>query len=268
MDRRRQRLQPEKEAKENLVKNKPENPPSTNKPTSGKTLLGQSDESYCVECISGHTMTALTEMRHALDRFRTSNEMTDGVQEKVRNAVGELMGATYDIGNLSKADPKVREELNAILNEIRWIRKDAESVKGLTRGYGSLEDLEDLRNRILSIQNKAYEIYKYCPTCAIKRETKTEPKVEEKNPSFTEDECPDCSEAVGVGWGLGIAKRMNMPDADALERDVMEERISVKEAMKKIMDHAEKTGNKVELENLQEINRMMYTPLSELEKEP
>jgi len=137
----------------------------TVKPETGRTFQNQSDEGYCLECTSGHTMTALTEMRHALDRYRTAGQMTEGVQEKVRNSIAELMGITYDVRDLSNASSEVKKGLNEILDEVRWIRKEAESVKGLTRGYGTEEDLKNLSDRILVLQNKAYRLYQQCPTC-------------------------------------------------------------------------------------------------------
>lgn len=155
------------QAKENAEPKK-ETTTLESKPNTGRTFQEQSDIGYCLECISGHTMTALTEMRHALDRYRTSGEMTEGVQEKVRNSIAELMGITYDVKDLSKASPEVEKGLNEILDEVRWIRKDAESAKGLTRGYGSEEDLENLRNKIFALQNKAYSLYQQCPTCKPK----------------------------------------------------------------------------------------------------
>lgn len=121
-------------------------------------------------CVEGHTMSALTEMRHALDRHRTAGKMTGGVTEKVRVAIAELMGINEDVRSLEDADPEVAEGLKQILDEARWIRKEyGMSGKGLTRGYGSQEDLEELRNRILIIQNKAYKLVEECPTCKVRR---------------------------------------------------------------------------------------------------
>jgi len=79
-------------------------------------------------------------------------------------------------------------------------------------------------------------------------------------------ECPTCSEAVGVGWSLKVAKNMNMSDYDILEREVLEERISPKEAIDKIIKYAEEQGNIDEVNSLNEIKKMMYSPLSELEE--
>lgn len=141
------------------------------KPESGKTFKGQSSEAYCLECVEGHTMTALTEMRHAIDRYRTAGEMTEGSTEKVRVAIAELQGITEDVRSLDEADPEVRKGLQEILDEARWIRKEyGMSGKGLTRGYGDMSDLEELRNRILIMQNKAYDLVEKCPTCQIIRD--------------------------------------------------------------------------------------------------
>jgi hypothetical protein len=137
------------------------------RPESGKTYSEQGDTEYCLECCEGHTMSALTELRHAIDRCRSADgEITEGVTEKVRVAVAELMGIPEDVRNTSDAPPKVKKELNEILDEIRWIRKDCGlSGKGLTIGRGTLQDLEELRSRVHKIQAKAYALVDDCPTC-------------------------------------------------------------------------------------------------------
>lgn len=138
------------------------------KPVSGRTFEGQSSESYCLECVEGHTMIALTEMRHALDRYRTAGEMTPGVTEKIRVAIEEMQGIVEDVKDLGNANPEVRRGLEEILDDVRWIRKEyGMAGKGLTRGYGEKRDLEDLRNKIFKIQNKAYILAEQCPTCNI-----------------------------------------------------------------------------------------------------
>lgn len=117
-------------------------------------------------CTEGHTMAALTEMRHAIDRHRTAGKMTPGVTEKVRVAIAELQGINEDVRSTKDASPEVKKGLDEILNEVRWIRKDyGISGKGLTRGGGSLEDLEELRKRIFIMQTKAYALVEKCPTC-------------------------------------------------------------------------------------------------------
>jgi len=137
------------------------------KPQSGRTFSGQSDEAYCLECIEGHTMMGQTEMRHAIDRYRSAGEMTEGVTEKVRVAIREIEGIIEDARNTRGADIKVQTGLNEILEETRWIRKEfGLSGRGLTNGEGSLQDLTELRDRIDAIQKKAYDLAKDCPTCA------------------------------------------------------------------------------------------------------
>lgn len=139
---------------------------SIDQPLSGRTHAAQSDEAYCLECVEGHTMLASTEMRHAIDRYRTANRMTPGVIEKVRVAIAELQGINEDVRNTKGASPEIKQGLDEILDETRWIRKEyGVSGKALTRGYGDLKDLEELRSRILSVQNKAYVLVEKCPTC-------------------------------------------------------------------------------------------------------
>lgn len=159
-------------------------------PASGRTFQGQTDEAYCLECLEGHTMTALTEMRHALDRYRASGEMTSGVAEKVRVALAELMGITEDVKNTKDASPEVKKGLDEILNEVRWIRKEyGVSGRGLTRGIGSTKDLEELRDRIETINKKSYEIAdltkgKFSSKCSVCK--KIAEKVSGKIPDQTD----------------------------------------------------------------------------------
>lgn len=138
----------------------------TDEPLSGRSFEGQSNESYCVECIEGHTMLALTEMRHALDRYRSAGQMTPGVSEKVRVALAEIMGIEEDAHNLEGADPLVKAGIEDILNNVRWARKEyGVSGVGLTVGEGTEQDLVTLRDRIQHMQNQAYALVKICPTC-------------------------------------------------------------------------------------------------------
>lgn len=117
-------------------------------------------------CIEGHTMTALTEMRHAIDRYRTAGKMTEGVSEKVRVAIAELMGIEEDAKNTAGAAPKVKTGIDNILNQVRWIRKEyGVSGVGLTVGQGEEQDLLKLRDKIQTIQNEAYTLVLVCPTC-------------------------------------------------------------------------------------------------------
>ena len=136
------------------------------KPVSGRTFEDQSNESYCLECCENHTMKALTEIGHGIDRFRSAGKMTSGVVEKVRATIGQLSGIDEDVKNTTDASPEVKEGLNEILDEVRWIRKDyGISGVGLTRGGGTLKDLEELRKRIFVLQTKAYALVEKCPTC-------------------------------------------------------------------------------------------------------
>jgi len=136
------------------------------KPQSGRTYSGQTDEGLCLECIEGHTMMGQTEMRHAIDRYRSAGEMTEGVTEKVRVAIREIEGIVEDARSLKIADIKVQKGVNEILEETRWIRKEfGLSGRGLTNGEGSMQDLTELRDRIDALQKQAYELAKDCPTC-------------------------------------------------------------------------------------------------------
>lgn len=216
-------------------------PKAKEKPKTGKTFQGQTDEAYCLECLEGHIMNAKTELRHAIDRFRTSKEMSPGVVEKVRVAIQELQGINEDVKNTLDADPQIKKGLDDILNEVRWIRKEfGVSGRGLTRGLGTQKDLEELRDRVDKLQEVSYDLA---------------------------DDCPSCSEAVGLGWSLNLAKQLNMPNADQLVKDVEDEKVSTKEVLSQIETFAQEKGTKEDVESLQEIKRLMYTPLKELEKE-
>jgi hypothetical protein len=139
------------------------------KPESGKSYSGQTSEAYCVECVEGHTMKSLTELRHAIDRYRTSGEMNEGVVEKVRVSIGELTGIDEDVKNVENAKPEVKQALNKILDKARWIRKEyGLGGKGLTAGRGDMKDLEQLRNDVGELQVESYQLIKNCPLCLKK----------------------------------------------------------------------------------------------------
>lgn len=140
------------------------------KPPSGKTFAGQTNAQYCLECVEGHTMKALTEMRHAIDRHRTAGESTEGVQEKVQGALEEISGIDKDVTGLEKAPPEVKKGLEEILDKARWLRKEyGLGGKGLTVGQGSIEDLEALRGEIQGMQTKTYQLVSKCPVCLKKK---------------------------------------------------------------------------------------------------
>lgn len=153
----------------NQTEANPVSPKGMIRPHTGRTHAKQSDEAYCLECIEGHSMMGSTEMRHAIDRYRTAKEMTPGVTEKVRVAIGELQGIVEDAKNTEGATPEVKQGINEILDEVRWIRKEyGLSGKGLTTGHGTEEDLKELKTRIENIQDKAYELVEKCPNCRIR----------------------------------------------------------------------------------------------------
>jgi hypothetical protein len=120
-------------------------------------------------CVEGHTMKSMTELRHAIDRFRTAGEINEGVAQKVRVAIGELMGIDEDVKNVESAPAEVKEGLTKILDRARWIRKEyGVGGKGLTAGLGELKDLEALRNEVGDLQVEAYQLIKKCPMCLRK----------------------------------------------------------------------------------------------------
>ena len=140
--------------------------PSFIKPSSGKSYTGQTSEGYCVECVEGHTMASITELRHAIDRYRTSGQMNEGVVEKVRVAIAELTGIDEDVKDVKAATSEVQEGLGKIVDKARWIRKEyGVGGRALTAGQGSLQDLEQLRNEVGNLQLESYQLLKKCPMC-------------------------------------------------------------------------------------------------------
>jgi hypothetical protein len=155
-----------RERSERAKEPQPQTAASESKPESGRSFAEQTQEGYCVECIEGHSMIAATETRHAIDRYRTAGKMTEGVTEKVRIAIQELQGIIEDVRSTENAPPEVKQELDKILDEVRWIRKEyGISGKGLTIGQGELQDLETLRERIFGIQTRTYVLVSKCPSC-------------------------------------------------------------------------------------------------------
>jgi hypothetical protein len=81
------------------------------------------------------------------------------------------------------------------------------------------------------------------------------------------EECPECAEAVAVGYALSYVKQENPYMANRIYEQVTSEEITSEEALDKCSAIL-KDSNKPELvETVRVLKEMMHKPLSELEKE-
>jgi len=128
-------------------------------PESGHTSENQTSFGYCLECLEGHILAAVTETRHAVERFNSSRKMTRGVVEKIRVVLAEVQGIDEDIGEAEAPTPEAELQLKQILDASRWIRKNfGLGGIGLTIGKGTEADLKNLRKQVLYLQKMIYNL--------------------------------------------------------------------------------------------------------------
>jgi len=81
------------------------------------------------------------------------------------------------------------------------------------------------------------------------------------------EDCPDCAEAVAVGYALSYVKQENPYMANRIYEDVTNQKITSEEALDKCAEIL-RDSNKPELvETVHVLKEMMHKPLSQLEKE-
>ena len=195
-----------------------------------KSYEGQSDESYCLECIVKHSQSAAMAMTEAIQRAEAGDPALEGVKEKVKAAVRQLTGIEEDAGNVS--EPAVR----ALDTMGRSIRKYVYTT-GAEIGKASKEQLYETQNLIEELVNASY----------LAREVQ-------------EGDCPGCGDAVGILMGLNVGKSLDMPDIDELEALVKDERVEPVAAMEAIIGHAKSINEDDAVDYLTGVKKMMITP--------
>ena len=233
------------------------------------TPISKSSETgYCYTCIRDHLHKVTGLLREADKQFTRDGVISPGIRRKVALAESELSAATTEhVWNVKLDNPRDQIMLKQIGSKLSRLKKTLENTQlGFEHpGIKPRGGPEDVRNAIEEagkIMGQVYDAMVECPTCT----TMDKPHMPlHASPVEDPEDCPTCSEAIGIGWSMGIAKRLNMPDIDLLEQEVREERIPPEEAMDKMIAFAESSGKSDDVKDLKEIRRMMYTPLSELE---
>ena len=122
-------------------------------------------------------------------------------------------------------------------------------------------------------ENKTEEVLAETDKCKIvKKDGQLLAQCEGKEPFDLgqvkeDDECPECAEAVAVGYALSYVKETNPYMANRIYEEVTSQKITSEEALDKCAEIL-KDSNKPELvETVKVLKDMMHKPLSELEKE-
>ena len=105
---------------------------------------------YCLQCLEKHTQTAKVLMREAIQRAEVEGISSEGVQEKMRGVIEELVGAEDD------SDTLINEGVRALNNKIRALRKKIWESKA-TIGGGTIRDLMDTKRELDSLVEGTYE---------------------------------------------------------------------------------------------------------------
>jgi len=210
------------------------------------TPISKSSESgYCLACLRDHLHKAKGLLREAEKQLSRDGEISPSIRRKIELVEEELSSAeTEHVWNVQLENEGENRRLKAIGSQISNLRKDLENTQ---MGF---------RNPNIPVKGDVGDIGK-----AISRADEI---LDDVHDSMAD--CPTCSEAVGVGWSLDIAKQMGMMDYDILEAEVLEERISPQEAIDKMIEYAENQGKEDESTSLKEVKRLMYSSLSELEE--
>lgn len=126
---------------------------------------GQSKVDYCLECCEKHGATAKVLMREAIQRCDANGCDTEGVKEKIKGVVEELMGIENDTTTTTN-----NERVDAINKATRSLWKEI-YASGAEIGGATKENLKSFQERLEALTEVVYktrEIEGDCPTCKIK----------------------------------------------------------------------------------------------------
>jgi len=144
---------------------------------------GQSKIDYCLECCEKHSQTARVLMREAIQRCQAKGCDTEGVKEKVKGVVEELMGIENDSTSVLN-----NERVDAINNVARLLWKDI-YASGAELGHATEEKLKEVKEKLDGLAELVYktrEIEGDCPTCKVKMVEEEEQEPQEKPLDLTE----------------------------------------------------------------------------------
>ena len=121
---------------------------------------------YCMECIHKHVAAAKKLLEEAMDRYRAEGKVTEGVREKIEDAISELEGATHDIDITKIEDETMKEYLDWFSNEVRMLRKSIYNA-GIPALKGDLKDIEGMYNKIIELRKTVWKKLEACPVCFV-----------------------------------------------------------------------------------------------------
>lgn len=138
---------------------------------------GQSELDYCLECCEKHGQTAKVLMREAIQRCEADGCDSEGVKEKVKGVVEELMGIENDSSSV-----KQNERVDAINNSARLLWKEI-YAGGAELGHANKDKLKELKEKLEALTELVYQAREQeepCPTCKIESTKKEEEPKKEK----------------------------------------------------------------------------------------
>jgi len=75
------------------------------------------------------------------------------------------------------------------------------------------------------------------------------------------EECPECAEAVAVGWAIKYIRDLNPQVADQILDEVTEDKITSEDALDKCVHVAEEHGKKDLVDTIKHLKDMLHKPL-------
>ena len=121
------------------------------KPHEHFSFEGQSELDYCIECAVKHSQTANTSMREAVQRAEAGSPSDKGVKEKVREAVGELVGLEIDTATVEN------EKVSTLNSLSRTLRKYIYAKRAEVGGAG-LGDLREIKGLVDKLVDSVYTV--------------------------------------------------------------------------------------------------------------
>jgi len=131
-------------------------------PVEGRSFEGQTEISYCLECLLKHSQTAKVLMREALQRAEAGTPRVTGVQEKVRGVVEELCGFEDD------SDTLENEGVTGLNTMARELRKYIYTSRAEIGG-ASMEQLREIKRMVDQLVDASYMVAQVeeCAACRV-----------------------------------------------------------------------------------------------------
>lgn len=122
-----------------------------------KSHEGQDAVDYCFECLEKHFLKADALLQEAEDRSLKSGQ---GVSDKVRGAIRELVAAEDDMADQRFEDPEMQAKMDRIRQKAREIRKRSWSNRATLDDLDD-EDIRELRDEMKDLVDTTYGAAEY-----------------------------------------------------------------------------------------------------------